>query len=101
MHAAHFHEKFSDDSASFSFMDEVGFSVSMWYVYGYSPRNKPTTVMAPVIRSQNISMIALTGMPRGEPLEKTMVIKVLPFPGNTEQCRLFMVEALDELQKGD
>ena len=99
VYAANFHEKFSDDPASFFFMDEVGFSVSMRRAYGYSPRNKPATVTAPAIRSRNISTIALIGMPRGEPLEKTMIIKVLPCPGNTEQCRLFMVEALDELQK--
>ena len=99
VYAANFHKKFSDDPASFFFMDEVGFSVSMWHAYGYSPWNKPATVTAPTIRSQNISTIALIGMPKGEPLEKTMVIKVLPCPGNTEQCRLFMVEALDKLQK--
>ena len=99
VYAANFHEKVSDDPASFFFMDEVGFSVSMQHAYGYSPRNKPATVTAPAIRSRNISTITLIGMPRGEPLEKTMIIKVLPCPGNTEQCRLFMVEALDKLQK--
>ena len=37
VYAANFHKKFSDDPASFFFMDEVGFSVSMWHAYGYSP----------------------------------------------------------------
>lgn len=96
-YAEQFHATFGDHKASFFFMDEVGFSVSMRRPYGYSPRNSPAVVTAPAIRSRNFSVIALIGMPRGDPLEKVMIMKVLPTAANTELCRLFFTEALETL----
>ena len=98
VYAEQFHMMFHGNEASFFFVDEVGFSISMRRPYGYAPRGQPAVVTTPAICSRNFTVMAMIGMPRGDPLEKVMITKVLPTAANTEQCYSFMVEALEALR---
>ena len=54
-------------------MDEVGFNLSMRRAYGYSPRGTRAVTMVPHIRSKNMTVMALVGLPQGVPPSKVMV----------------------------
>ena len=55
------------------YMDEVGFNLSMRRPYGYSPRGTRAVTMVPHIRSKNLTVMALVGLPQGAPPSKVMV----------------------------
>ena len=96
-YATLFHQVFCSNESFFFFLDEVGFSVCMRQPYGYAPQGIPPVVTAPAIHSRNFNVIALIGMPQGNPLEKVMITKVLPSAANAELCHSFLVEVLENL----
>lgn len=78
-YARDFLGRFSIDQTNLFYMDEVGFNVSMRRAYGYSPRGTRATIAVPHIRSKNLTVMALVGLPRGDPPSKVLVCPSLIF----------------------
>lgn len=113
VYANNFAMRLSVNQTMVFYMDEVGFNLSMRRVYGYSPRGTCAVTSVPHIRSKNLTVMALIGLPQGAPPSKVMVCcpthlicfdshlcvslqiwKVLPCAGNTDECSNFFRDVL-------